>query len=335
MTAGLRTGLGIVISLLFLYLAVRNVDFKLAAGSVSGLDWNYLALCVFCQAASLFTRAALWQNILSYEKSVSYRHAFESLIIGYMGNNILPFRMGEAMRAFAMGRKEKISRTLAFASVILERLYDLFTLLLFFAVLVFLMTLDRRVVLSAAVVSIFLGIAVLFLYLIASDFLKVPSRVFKMFLRLVPAGRHETAERIIGSFVRGIILVRTLRQALVLLGLSVLAWTLWTAILYFGLKAFHLDLPLTATILMTVVVHIGVMIPSSPGFIGVFQWLCIFSLSFFGVPKEIALTFSLIVHMIQYIPTTLLGWWYLTRMHVTGYRSLKEELDRAGAAEGG
>jgi hypothetical protein len=243
-----------------------------------------------------------------------------------MGNNILPFRMGEAMRAFTLGKKEGMSRTLAFASIILERMIDLFILLTFFLTLVFLMPLEKWVVLSGIVVFVFLLISIVALYALAYDFFKIPSRFYFYVVRYIPEGLIGTIERISGSFLKGIKLIRNFKQSIRLVFLSLLTWVLWTAILYFGLKAFHLDLPMTASLLLAVVVNIGVMVPSSPGFIGVFQYLCIISLALFNIPKEIALSFSFLVHTVQYIPTTALGWFYLTRMQIHSYRALREEL---------
>ena len=327
--AKIRFFIGIMVSLLFLYLALENVDIRVVAASFRNIDFRYLALCIVCQFASLFCRSYLWKNILSFEKDVRYRHSFEALLIGYMGNNVLPFRMGEAMRAYAMGKKEGISRTLSFASIILERLIDLFTLLLFFLTLVLLMKLEEWIILSGIVVFAFLILAILFLYAVASDFLSLPSALYKIAIRYIPEQLTGTVERIAGSFVKGIKLIRSLQQALWLVFLALMAWILWTAILYFGLKAFHLNLPITATLLLSVVVNIGVMVPSSPGFIGVFQYLCIISLSVFSVSKEVALSFSFLVHSIQYIPTTLLGWLFLTQMHVVSYKMLKKEMEKA------
>jgi len=327
--AKIRFFIGIMVSLLFLYLALENVDIRVVAASLRNIDFRYLALCIVCQFASLFCRSYLWKNILSFEKDVRYRHSFEALLIGYMGNNVLPFRMGEAMRAYAMGKKEGISRTLSFASIILERLIDLFTLLLFFLTLVLLMKLEEWIILSGIVVFAFLILAILFLYAVASDFLSLPSALYKIAIRYIPEQLTGTVERIAGSFVKGIKLIRNLQQALWLVFLALMAWILWTAILYFGLKAFHLNLPITATLLLSVVVNIGVMVPSSPGFIGVFQYLCIISLSVFSVSKEVALSFSFLVHSIQYIPTTLLGWLFLTQMHVVSYKMLKKEMEKA------
>jgi uncharacterized protein (TIRG00374 family) len=317
---------GILISILFLHLALRNINFSVVAVSFKNIEFTYLALCILSQFASLSCRAYLWKNILWYEKEVQYSHSFEALLIGYMGNNILPFRMGEAMRAFTMGKKESMSRTLAFASIILERLMDLFVLLAFFLTLIFLVRLERWIMLSGIVVLLLLLFMIIILFALASDFLKIPSRLYHSMIHYLPGSLIETIERIGGSFLKGIKLIKNFKQALYLVFLSFLTWILWTAILYFGLKAFHLDLPIIASLLLAVVVNIGVMIPSSPGFIGVFQYLCIISLAFFNIPKEIALSFSFLVHTVQYIPTTALGWFYLTRMQIHSYQALRKEL---------
>ncbi len=324
--AKIKFVIGILISILFLDLALRNIDFRIVLNSFKSIDLKYLALCIVFQFASLSCRAYLWKNILSYEKDARYSHLFEALLIGYMGNNILPFRMGEAMRAYTIGKKEEMSRTLAFASVILERLIDLFVLLSFFLTLVFFIDLERWVVLSGMVVFVFLLIVILIFYALAYDFLRIPSKLYYNIIRYIPESLIGTMERIAGSFLKGIKLIKNFRQALWLVFLSLLTWVLWTAILYFGLKAFHLDLPITASLLLAVVVNIGVMVPSSPGFIGVFQYLCVISLAFFNIPKEIAFSFSFLVHTVQYLPTTALGWFYLTRMQIRSYRALKEEL---------
>ena len=319
---------GLLISLLFLFLSLKNVDFNIVAQSLGRVELKYLLLCVLCYFLSLFCRAYLWKLILISEKKIRYVHSFEALTIGYMGNNVLPFRMGEAMRAYALGTAEGISRTLAFASVIIERLIDLMSLLLFLLLLIVMMSLEEWVIWSGIVVFGVLLVAAFSLYVLATDLFRLRSRLFQVILRFIPEGRRGSIERIIDSFIKGIKLIRSFDQVIRLVLLSLVVWGFWTAILYFGLKAFQLDLPITASLFISVVVNIGVMIPSSPGFIGVFQYLCVLSLSFFQVPKEVALSFSFLVHMVMYIPPTLLGWFYLTRMQLTSYQTLKERLEK-------
>ena len=317
-----RVILGLTISLVFLYLAVRNVDWRMVLSGLKGIDPVYLALTIACLFGSIFIRALLWKNLLRYEKRVSWSHAFEAIIIGYMGNNILPFRMGELVRAYAMGKKEGLSKSLSLASIVLERLLDVLSLLIFFTALFLSVQMAGWLIVSGMVVSAFLVTTVVLVYLMAKDVWRFSSLLTKL-LKFFPAAISHQAERITKSFIQGLGLIKNGSQVIEVILLSLLAWSVWTVGIYFGLKAFHLELPLTAPLLLVVVINMGVMIPSSPGFIGVFQYLCVVSLSFFAVPKETALGFSVVLHAIQYVPVTLLGWFYLTRMHLSLSRAIK------------
>ncbi len=302
-----RIILGFAISLVFLYLAVRNVDWGMVLSGLKGIDPVYLALTIAGLFGSIFCRAFLWKSLLNFKKKVSWSHAFEAIIIGYMGNNILPFRMGELIRAYAMGKKEDLSKSLMLASIVLERLLDVLSLLIFFVALFLSVQLADWLVLSGIVVFCFLILMVVLVYLAAKDAWKFSSWLTRL-LRYFPAAISHQAERIAQSFIQGLALIKNGPQMILVILLSLSVWSVWTGAVYFGLKAFHLELPLTAPLLLVVVINMGVMIPSSPGFIGVFQYLCVVSLSFFTVPKETALGFSVVLHAIQYVPITLMGW---------------------------
>lgn len=322
-----RTLLGLVISLVFLYLAIRNVEWGTVLSGLKGIDPLYLVLTIVCLFGSIFCRALLWKSLLKFQKRVSWLHAFEAIIIGYMGNNILPFRMGELVRAYAMGKKERLSKSLILASIVLERLLDVLSLLIFFMALFLSVRLADWLAFSGVVIFAFLVLMVVLVYLAASDAWRFSSLLARL-LRYFPTTISHQAERITQSFIQGLGLIKNGQQMIQVIFLSLLVWSVWTGGLYFGLKAFHLELSLTAPLLLVVVINMGVMIPSSPGFIGVFQYLCVVSLSFFAVPKETALGFSVVLHAIQYVPVTLLGWFYLTRMHLSLSRSLQAELEK-------
>jgi uncharacterized protein (TIRG00374 family) len=322
-----RTILGFAISALFLYLAVRNVEWGMVLSGLKDIDLIYFVLTIVCLFVSIFFRALLWKNLLRFKKKVSLLHAFEAIIIGYMGNNVLPFRMGELVRAYAMSKKEGLSKSLSLASIVLERILDVLSLLIFFAALFLSVQLADWLVMSGAVVLAFLILMVVLVYLAAADAWRFSSLLTKL-LRHFPATISHQAERITQSFIQGLALIKNGAQVIEVIFLSLMVWSVWAGGIYFCLKAFHLELPLTAPLLLVVVINMGVMIPSSPGFIGVFQYLCVVSLSFFAVPKETALGFSVLLHAIQYVPMTLLGWIFLTRMHLSLSRSLQAELEK-------
>lgn len=322
-----RTILGLAISLIFLYLAVRNVEWGMVLADLKGIDPLSLTLTIACLFASLFFRALLWKNLLKFKKRVSSLHAFEGVLIGAMGNNVLPFRMGELVRAYAMSKKEHLSKSLTLASIVLERLLDVLSLLIFFLALFLSVQLADWLLLSGVVIFAFLLLMVALVYLTVIDAWRFSSLLTRL-LKYFPATISHQAERITQSFIQGLALIKNGAQVIEVIFLSLCAWSVWTGGVYFGLKAFHLELPITAPLLLVVVINMGVMIPSSPGFIGVFQYLCVVALSFFAVPKETALGFSVLLHAIQYVPVTLLGWFYLTRMHLSLSRSVQAELEK-------
>jgi uncharacterized protein (TIRG00374 family) len=307
-----RTLLGFAISLLFLFLAVRNVEWREVYSGLKEVAPGFLFLTFFSFFASLLCRAFLWQALLSRKKKIPWSSSFQAILIGYMGNNVLPLRMGELMRAYAVGKKEALSKSLALASIVLERLLDLLSLLIFFGVLLLAMPLTKWLFTSGLVVFLFLISMAILLHFLAADTGRFVSRVMKP-LEYLPAGLSEKARRIIHSFTEGLSLIKGAPQVVQAVFLSFLTWSLMTLSFYFCMNAFEMALPLTAPLLLVVVLNIGVMIPSSPGFIGIFQYLCILSLSFFDVPKENALAFSVVLHATQYLPVTLLGWLFWAR----------------------
>jgi uncharacterized protein (TIRG00374 family) len=244
-----------------------------------------------------------------------------------MGNNILPLRMGEVMRAYAIGKKEDLSKSFALASIVLERLLDLLSLLVFFGALLLAMPLAEWLIVSGVLVFAFLIFMMIFLYFIASDAGRLSSLMAKV-LGSLPSRVSAKASGIIHPFIEGLALIKSKRQATTVIFLSLLTWFLMTLSFYFCLEAFKMSLPFVAPLLVIVVLSIGVMIPSSPGFIGIFQYLCVVSLSFFEVPKESALAFSMVLHAVNYVPVTLLGWFYWARMHLSISRSLQEEMKK-------
>ena len=319
---------GVAISFVFLYLAVRNVDWQTVLTSLKEIDLFFLALTIACLFGSICCRALLWKSLLKFEKKVSLVHSFEAIIIGYMGNNILPFRMGELIRAYAMGKKERLSKTFILASIVLERLLDVMSLLIFFAALFFSVQLADWLVLSGVVIFVFLVLMGIVVYFIVKD-TGTFSSWFTRILKYFPATISHRADGITRSFIQGLGLIKNGSQVIQVISLSLVTWIIWTVCVFFCLKAFHFELPITAPLLLVVVINMGVMIPSSPGFIGVFQYLCVTSLAFFSVPKSTALGFSVVLHAIQYVPVTLLGWFYLTRMHLSLSRSLQSELEKS------
>ncbi len=249
------------------------------------------------------------------------------LIIGFAVNNLLPARLGEFARAYMLGQREDISKSLSFATVVVERLLDGLTLLVFLLALSFFFPLPgwgQRMGFLAAL--FFLGALAFLFFLLYREAQAL--RLVRRISSLLSPSWADSLERLLTSFVAG---VESLRQRHLLPGLALLSVSIWAfeATSYFFLTwAFPISLsPLSrvmAALFVTVVVNLGVLIPSSPGYVGTFHFFAMSALSVFGAGREVALSYAVVSHAMQYILITGLGLYFLWRENLS--------LARLGAA---
>lgn len=250
-----------------------------------------------------------WRYMLSHTKTVASAPVFSAMMVGYFANNVLPARAGEFLRAHVLGRRTSLSRTFAFATIVVERLFDVATMLLF--LLVVMAGFDLPVLARQVSIGTLSVLAVAFLALGAvlfggdrlGKFLRLPS-----FYRLLAPLRTR-----IEPFREGLQTVGQGRRLAVVSALSILIWLTSTMMMYFTLLSLGIHIPFYGVFFTFAVVNLGLVIPSSPGFIGTYQILCIGALSFFHVPKSTALAFSIIQHAVWYVPMTLVGFTFFCR----------------------
>src|ERR1700757_4266347 len=115
------TILGIFLSIIFMYLALRRVDIRALGIRLRTADLTYMFLALLPLSTSYITRTFLWRRIILPFKSVNFSSAFSALMIGFFANNILPGRVGEFMRAYILGSKENIGKALILGTIVIER----------------------------------------------------------------------------------------------------------------------------------------------------------------------------------------------------------------------
>jgi len=128
--------LGIVISAIFLLLALRKVDFHELGNALQSAEYIYLLPASFLSILSLWIRAYRWHYLLEHIRPIKMSSLFSATMIGFMANNLFPARFGEFVRAWAIGEKEGIRKSASFATIVLERILDGITVLLFLAIIV-------------------------------------------------------------------------------------------------------------------------------------------------------------------------------------------------------
>lgn len=327
--------IGIGISVFFLFLLFRKIDFAKLMAAFAEMDYRYLWPALASTFVSYFFRAVRWRFLLLPQKKTSLRNLFPSTIIGYMANNILPARLGEFVRAFVLGGKEGLDRSAVFATLVVDRLFDGFTVLLVLLITFFTVKLPPGMedVQRGLVVG---GYVTLALYVVVVGFLVVLKKrtlwtleVVRRLLRPFPARVAEKVIPLLGSFIAGLRLSSRPGElsALFLSSAVIWAFAIWPVDLLLG--SFGIHLPITASMFIMVFLVFAVMVPASPGYVGTYHAACVYGLMAFNIEKEKALSVALVIHGLNFFPVIMLGLYYLWRDNV----SLAEMADKTSREE--
>jgi uncharacterized protein (TIRG00374 family) len=288
----------------------------------SAQRWTLLASVVVA-TLTFPIRAIRWRWLLRAEDRTPppAPAIWHATAIGFMANNVLPFRLGELARAWALSRLGGTRFPSAVASIAVERVFDALTVAGLFALALLGPALPAGITIGGRPAADFIrliGIAGLAALVAAAVGALYPAAAERLLRRVVPW--PALADRLAGplhSFAHGLkVLHEPRRVALIVLG-SVALWTVnaWSFGLAFG--AFELPAALPSAIIVQTFVVFGVALPSTPGYVGVFELAIVAAAKLLGAPEGAAFAAALTYHVLSYFPITLLGAWSLTR---TGLR---------------
>jgi hypothetical protein len=307
--------LGLVVSAVFIYLAFRQIDFVQMWEALKQANYLWLFPAVGFMFISLWLRAVRWGYFMEPIKSgIGFRKLFAAMMIGYYGNNVFPLRAGEVLRAYAIGKSVGVSRMASFATIFVERLIDVLALLLLIGFSVIFH--DYPGWIEKGAILIFTGTTVVTIFMTAlmlrtQQTLRLMSRLTRPF----PENAQQFVNKLLASFLDGFAIFKKTERFWTIIWQSVVIWLLYAAVNYAVLEAFRLNaqLPLGASFVILVVVNISIMIPAAPGYVGTFHLACQQAAMLFGVPNSEALSFALILHISNFIPITLVGFYYFYR----------------------
>jgi glycosyltransferase 2 family protein len=283
--------------------------------------WWWVVPAVAVGPLGLWARAIRWRYL--FPRNFEPPGLVAANMIGYMANNLLPLRAGELVRVYVAARRLRGrhrdslggSLWLAGATVVVERVLDSLTLVLFLAVLVFVIPVPRAFQYAAALILVADAIAAAALVVLAV----APDRARRLLrrgCRRWPA-LEARATGVLDMVVRGLEGVRTRAHLAPLLVWTVIAWALPVLGAWTLLRAVHLDLSLLAGWTVLTFVGFGISIPAAPGYVGVWHAASVLALSMFGVSQASALSYAILYHASQFVPITLIGWLFLVRENMT------------------
>ncbi|MBW1720820.1 MAG: flippase-like domain-containing protein [Deltaproteobacteria bacterium] len=304
---------GILISAVFIFLAFRKVDTGRMWMVLKSANLSSILMIVVFTFLQYVARAWRWAILLEPIQTTGFRNRIQAVLIGFAANCVFPARLGEFIRANLLGRKEKLSGSSILGTILVERLFDGFTLLLILAIGLSGTTFTGEW--SAVSGSLRgTGYALFFTYLLVILFIvgfKYKTReclnLLDRLLFFFPKKLRKKSIEAIRNFSLGLVLLRSPVHWAGAILLSILVWTFGIVQIQFTELSLGLNLPLIAAFLVMAMGSFGAMIPSAPGFIGTFHLAVQYAFLFYGLDKEEALSAAILWHAAVVIPTVLAG----------------------------
>jgi uncharacterized protein (TIRG00374 family) len=298
---------GLLLSLLFGYLAFRDVDLAELGATLGDANYAYLLPAGLTLATGVMVRAWRWQLLFERGRRPRFRLVLDALLISYLFNTILPARPGEVARVQVLGTRANISRAEVLATVVLERVYDLVVLIALLAIAApFLPNvgwLNAALALGAA-----LGLGLVAGAVLVARYGRRGARVLLQPVALLPRVTEARVDAIAGSVVAGLAAIRATRTALAAIGATTLSWLLLAASGWLLFHSTGIDEGFAAALLVLVATNLVLVLPASPAGLGAFEAAAVLALAAYGIQREQALSYALVLHALNAIPFVVIGY---------------------------
>jgi hypothetical protein len=327
----LKLLIGFALGAGFFYLAVRGINIQQMLAAFAQADYGLVVLAVAVMMAAHLLRAMRWRFLLAPVKMLSTRSLFSALLIGYAANSFVPAHLGEFLRALVVGKKHRISASAALGSIVVERIVDVVSLIAVMALVLIVHPFPDWVTTSGAI--LLAGALLLGTLLIACKRYEGHAiALVRALIKPFPGGIRRRLEALAVNFLGGIVPLQSPAHYAAASVLSVAIWLCYAAVYYICLAAFKLvaayHLAWYVGLVVLVFTTISVVIPSTPGYVGTFHYLCQVALVLFGVSASEALSYAVIAHLVGVVPVSVAG---LVCAHYEGvaiYRSADRDLGR-------
>lgn len=314
-------------------LFLRNVDLREAWAATARSRPGWILAAVGASLLTYLARSRRWQVLLAPVSAVSFRTSFRATVIGFAANLLLPARAGEFLRAYVVARHEPVSAASVFATVVVERMIDLVTVLLLFACAILFSGIDVGAAIEAAgwaaAGAAAVGLAVLFLA--AGHPERVGTVVDRLTERL-PARIGGLVSRLARTLTAGLAVMRSPWHFALAMLWSLPVWLAIAAGIAFTSWAFELPISFVGSFLVVGYLTVGVTVPT-PGAAGGFHYFYQLALTqFFDAPESAAAAAAIVLHLVSFVPVTLLGLVFMGQDGLTLGQARRVGADRPAAS---
>lgn len=325
-----QTLLAVAISAAFLYWALKGIHFGEVVAEIKRVSLLPLVACVAIATSTFVLRIFRWRILLRAEDGapLPVGALWHAIAIGFMANNVLPFRAGELLRSIAITRLTKTRLTAAISSIAAERLFDGIALVVILTTGLLLSGLPASAAVKGVRVShiaLIAGSTFAAGLVLAALVVAFPKPAERLILKLVPFPR--LADRLVAMIegvVHGLSVVRSPVRVLAVLAWSLVIWLVSVASFFVAFKAFGIPINFAGAMLLQGLLAFAISVPTAPGFVGVFEGAIKATLLLYGLSDNVAVTFALVYHATTFVPITLLGAYSLLSTGL-GLKNLRQE----------
>lgn len=313
----IKSIMGIGISFLFVWLAFRGTNLSELAETIQGINYFILIAAMALLVFSVWIRAIRWRILISKMGNITTKDLYKATMVGYMGNNILPLKMGELLRAYSISKKQHIIFSGAFSSLVVERIMDLISFILIITVVfsIFPIT-DWAQKIAIAGFLILIGF-VTFSFILFKYNNKFENWYLARQKQLVAKDKETIANHFVG-FCRGLESLWQNPRPWHTIFLSLFLWAIYFIFTILSIYAFNFNLGILDTMKMGIIVltfvTLAMILPSAPGAIGTYHAAAIAALQIVNINTDSARAFAIMSHLAQYIPLTFIGLYYFFKL---------------------
>jgi glycosyltransferase 2 family protein len=330
-----KSALGIALSAGLLVWTLRGESPSEIWAEISRANLALLILAALVATSIFPIRAMRWRIILGpVGEELPIAPLWRSIAIGMMVNNIYPARLGEIARAYALTREtNRVSLTTSLASLAVDRVFDALTLMLLLVSAMVAPEFPKGMTVGGQPIqrgAALFAVGAIGLFAALYTIVAFPRQLVRLYAAVVGRVSPRFVERgsaIIHGFADGLGVLRSPRRFVAVFLWAVAHWLVNALAFWIGFKAVAIDAPFSAANFLQGIIAIGVALPSSPGFFGVFEAFAKLGLGVYSVSGGQAVTWAIGYHILSFIPITLFGLYYFARLglHFSDFKAQPNE----------
>jgi uncharacterized protein (TIRG00374 family) len=299
---------GLLIGGIFLYITARNIDLTAAVEAIYAVNVLWLLPLTVIFILNTALRSARWRLMFPDDSRPSFRHTLDAFLIGKVGNNVMPGKLGELLRAGVLGRVlPTVGVSGSLATIVLEKVIDALAVLLLLGMALLLAPLPTWVARAGIVMLVAFPMLLVVLLIVQKTQERIPFSAHTDSSTGIVARLARLVRNGVSKFSTGLYALRNTRHFTFLAVLTLVIWGWEVVIMFICLQAFTLSVPFSAAIVTLVFLCVGSMLPSAPGLVGTYQLFIVSALQLYAVSDTGAFGLAVFLNLYVIVMTTVLG----------------------------